>query len=840
MPFGQRGIYRGPEIPAESPFFREDRTRGDGVYSLQDIIAGADNKPKVYQPIIDQQPFTGLDWDRLQGLMPQKTSAKGTIGAFVDSARAGAPKAGSRERQRDMYDRLTPQEIRDLAFTIAGEIDSRPAYGGSEYGTPANRQEIANIVQTIMNRAAERGLTPSQVVKQGRGSQYNAWLNADTRAAAQRNLKNFGPEIISGMNDFFTGQVQPTNTRINHYLNPNPNLYRGGKIPTWAKKMEVLGTVNQHRFGRYPAQSDVPALDAQREMQVAQARRSPALGPPSPDPWAGIATANRMPSDPRLGVSPGSMPPRTFEPGTGDFASIFPAEQPRQRQPWEGMGLDRPAPPPNRAELAQQALVRDPNVAGWSHALHANDPPKPQPGYPSQVAGDPRTSPPTDYSGAIQRAKIAIGHKQLNEELDAFRQQLDQRHQLSQQPAPPSDPRLAMTPGGMPSAPLPNPMAGGARPMPGGPGGMPAAQPPPMVAGRPMPGGPGGMPPAPGMVPGQPPANPQQQMAQQGVGQPGFAGMGGMNAKAPMAPIDHPRMAAMQGQGGGMYPFSPLAQTQQLQKQQTAALGPSPAQKMPQMAAPPPAMPSQQQRANPVHPAFYSPFSPEAGMGATPQERIAMSLGPPQALPPQPPAPMNAVRPQGPSAGLPAAQGFDPMFSPQSITGGPGLSRAATSFNNPLGPPPLDPRLGMQPGRMPAAPAPPTPPVPGQGILGGIIDAAQRYAGPAIEGAKDIGKKAVDQAIKSYLFSDPVTKAKIQSNGDKKKFWEQMQNANQMQIARASLMMGIPGAGGMGGFGSPGGNNHGGNWAGGWNNWSGGNRYTGPGSWGFTNRSGGA
>lgn len=815
MPFGQRGIYRGPETPAESPFFREDRTRGDGVYSLQDIIAGADNKPKVYQPIIDQQPFTGLDWDRLQGLMPQKTSAKGTIGAFVDSARAGAPKAGSRERQRDMYDRLTPQEIRDLAFTIAGEIDSRPAYGGSEYGTPANRQEIANIVQTIMNRAAERGLTPSQVVKQGRGSQYNAWLNADTRAAAQRNLKNFGPEIISGMNDFFTGQAQPTNTRINHYLNPNPNLYRGGKIPTWAKKMEVLGTVNQHRFGRYPAQSDVPALDAQRETQVAQARRSPALGPPSPDPWAGIATANRMPSDPRLGISPGSMP-RLPGAMTGDqihdlALRTFPQETPSGPSPnLKGSGQ---VGAPNDHFQVHANLPLEKQIEARIMADHfANQPP------PGATVRPPTPATPSSAYPSLAESDRRIEDFRETTRGNAFNA------------LPP--PTLAGPPGalrpptpGTPSTAYPSQAESDRR--------IEAFREQQRAQAMTA------MPP-PGQVPGQPPANPQQMMAQQGIGQPGFAGMGGMNAKAPMAPVD-PRMAAMQGQGGGMYPFSPLAQTQQLQKQQTAALGPSPAQKMPQMAAPPPAMPSQQQRANPVHPAFYSPFSPEAGMGATPQERIAMSLGPPQALPPQPPAPMNAVRPQGPSAGLPAAQGFNPMFSPQSITGGPGLSQAATSFNKPLGPPPLDPRLGMQPGRMPAAPAPPTPPVPGQGILGGIIDAAQRYAGPAIEGAKDIGKKAVDQAIKSYLFSDPVTKAKIQSSGDRKKFWEQMQNANQMQIARASLMMGIPGAGGMGGFGSPGGNNHGGNWAGGWNNWSGGgNRYTGPGSWGFTNRSGGA
>lgn len=176
----------------------------------------------------------------------------------------------------DIYDRLTPADIRNLALTIAGEIDSRTKYGGAPYGTPKSRQEIANILQTIDNRARDRGLTPSQTVRQR--SQYSTWNDANAKRVARNNLAKFEPDILSAMNDYYTGTLKPSNTRIDHYYASKG----ASKInaPSWTSRLEPLAQSNQHLFLAPPV--DTASLDASREMQTANARLGQRPTIPSP------------------------------------------------------------------------------------------------------------------------------------------------------------------------------------------------------------------------------------------------------------------------------------------------------------------------------------------------------------------------------------------------------------------------------------------------------------------------------------------------------------------------------------------------------------------------------
>lgn len=255
------------------------------------------------------------------------------------------PAAYAREHVPDIYDKLRPKDIHDLAFTIAGEIDSKGT-GGAAYGTPENRQEIADITQTIMNRSRDRGLTPSQVVTEGYGKQYNAWLTNDGRGNNPRRnsanaLKKYGPDIYSALNSYFTGDLKPTNTRIDHYLN------RAISNPKWSRpgsSLEPLAKINQHTFygprldtvpfdkgvakemARGGVSKDaiarsigVSGIDARRENQVARARSGMMGAPPqTPDPWASIASRTQLPTDPRVGAGLGSN--RFTAPSISDLA----------------------------------------------------------------------------------------------------------------------------------------------------------------------------------------------------------------------------------------------------------------------------------------------------------------------------------------------------------------------------------------------------------------------------------------------------------------------------------------------------------------------------------------
>lgn len=242
-----------------------------------------------------------------------------------------------RERPRDIYDQLRPKDIRDLAFTIAGEIDSRGT-GGAAYGTPENRQEIADITQTIMNRSRDRELTPSEVVTEGYGRQYNAWLTDDgrgnnPRANSARALKKYGPDIYSALNSYFTGDLKPTNTRIDHYLNRNISN------PKWARSgssLEPLAKTNQHTFYGPRPVSMAPLMTGRpgrplklnkevlgvlksidgREQQAQNARRD--LPTPFPDWQSEVASRTQLPTDPRVDMAPGTN--RFTAPSISDLA----------------------------------------------------------------------------------------------------------------------------------------------------------------------------------------------------------------------------------------------------------------------------------------------------------------------------------------------------------------------------------------------------------------------------------------------------------------------------------------------------------------------------------------
>ncbi|MFN3169302.1 MAG: D-Ala-D-Ala carboxypeptidase family metallohydrolase [Hyphomicrobiales bacterium] len=140
----------------------------------------------------------------------------------------------------------TEQELRDLAMTLAGEIDQRR----SPLTEPQTRIEAANILATVVNRFSTdepmrfgrsqvRSYDSYSDVVRNAG-QYNAWMgqHVDT---SRRNYDANRDYWEGAVKDFFSGELQPSAPNATHY-------HADFITPPWSRSIERVAQAGPHIF----------------------------------------------------------------------------------------------------------------------------------------------------------------------------------------------------------------------------------------------------------------------------------------------------------------------------------------------------------------------------------------------------------------------------------------------------------------------------------------------------------------------------------------------------------------------------------------------------------------
>lgn len=206
-------------------------------------------------PMIDRRALNAIDTELADGggygAFDNFFGPPSNSGRSISLSRAPAmPSSGTRPQQIPGATPLPPNDLpasmrnvslstadfTRIAKTIAGEISNQL----SPYGTDLNRQEIANIMETIATRAALSGKSLADVTRSS--SQYSTWNDEGKIATANANYEKFKSYIDSAVNDYMNGTLQPTHKGLTNYYNADI------ASPSWAKKMQVATKVGPHTF----------------------------------------------------------------------------------------------------------------------------------------------------------------------------------------------------------------------------------------------------------------------------------------------------------------------------------------------------------------------------------------------------------------------------------------------------------------------------------------------------------------------------------------------------------------------------------------------------------------
>lgn len=182
----------------------------------------------------------------------------------------------------------TPAEVGRIGQMIAGELgpDSLKALAAND---PKARQELANIAASVENRAnskmfkdLDEALAPSQ---------YNSLLSENLETTNQ-NYGIYGSAIKNALDDFYSGNLKPTDDRLSSYYNPNE------VNPSWGGMMKNAQDVGQHRFGSLSEYGPGSAFRTERDrMAKAQVSDTRGFTPDRDYSGSGFAGSKDSPSE---------------------------------------------------------------------------------------------------------------------------------------------------------------------------------------------------------------------------------------------------------------------------------------------------------------------------------------------------------------------------------------------------------------------------------------------------------------------------------------------------------------------------------------------------------------
>lgn len=140
----------------------------------------------------------------------------------------------------------TPEERDRIAHALSGEL-SGEQLKSLQANDPVARQELANMVASVENRAASARF--GSLDKALTGSQYNS-IMTENLGTTNNNFSLYGDAVKTGVGDYYTGANAPSNYGHTSYYNP------GLASPTWGSKMKQAENVGDHRFGVLNSQYD--------------------------------------------------------------------------------------------------------------------------------------------------------------------------------------------------------------------------------------------------------------------------------------------------------------------------------------------------------------------------------------------------------------------------------------------------------------------------------------------------------------------------------------------------------------------------------------------------------
>lgn len=137
----------------------------------------------------------------------------------------------------------TPEEQRQISYALAGELDPKTLEGLIK-NDPVARQELANMIATIENRA-QSTLNPSQTLEDIlTPSKYNSLMESSLPTTTF-NYQQYGSVLDQAVKDFYTGANPPSIGNATHYANLNI------VDPRWADyAMGGMQPLGEHSFGQ--------------------------------------------------------------------------------------------------------------------------------------------------------------------------------------------------------------------------------------------------------------------------------------------------------------------------------------------------------------------------------------------------------------------------------------------------------------------------------------------------------------------------------------------------------------------------------------------------------------
>lgn len=158
----------------------------------------------------------------------------------------------------------TQQEKNAIGQMIAGELAGTTLNNLTSPDSAKRavaRQELANVMTTVENRAQSQMF--GSLAKTLSPTQYNS-LMSENLGVTNANYAKYGTALNEAINDYYTGNLTPTNYDLTSYYNASV------VSPNWGNEMTNTQKVGYHTFGTLPEYSPSEAFNSNMASMASQ------------------------------------------------------------------------------------------------------------------------------------------------------------------------------------------------------------------------------------------------------------------------------------------------------------------------------------------------------------------------------------------------------------------------------------------------------------------------------------------------------------------------------------------------------------------------------------------
>lgn len=145
------------------------------------------------------------------------------------------------------------EDMANIGFALAGEL-SPSQLAGLANGDPKAKQEFANMITSIENRAGSKNYESKGIKGVLDPSQYNSLMPGEKLANTQNNFSTYQEALMGAVQDYYNpeGTTKPSAWDITNYYNPEISN------PDWGGKMQNASMVGDHKYGSLMGPYDNP------------------------------------------------------------------------------------------------------------------------------------------------------------------------------------------------------------------------------------------------------------------------------------------------------------------------------------------------------------------------------------------------------------------------------------------------------------------------------------------------------------------------------------------------------------------------------------------------------